>query len=207
MAGPRENSSLHSPDTPKELIKIKPAILMSWLTGPHRSVMKVSFCLISSWLKAASLSWFPSVCQEWHVCCVRWHSCIVAELLGDLGWKRIIKFISAFCKRKKKEKETKLLDLEKCWHLFLLEINHFLVFLSADEHSGSHRTPTKTNLIPSLISHPPGQGQRLERFASFVRNTGIKMRAKGSIRQFSQHWEGPVCQVLVLLINMTIDWS
>lgn len=33
------------------------------------------------------------------------------------------------------------------------------------------------------------------------------MRAQGSIRQFTQHREETVYQVLVLLINMTIDWS
>lgn len=43
--------------------------------------------------------------------------------------------------------------------------------------------------------------------ASFVGNTGIKMRARGSIQPFSQRSEETVYQVSELLINMTIDWS
>lgn len=64
------------PRHPKEPIKIRLAIFMSWLTSSHHSMMKVFLCLISSWLKPGSLSWFPLLSQAGSASDVSTMSCV-----------------------------------------------------------------------------------------------------------------------------------
>lgn len=126
---------------PKELITIRLAIFMSLFTRPKRKIMKVSFCLISSWLKAANLHWFSLLT----VACVPHMALFVPRTIWvteHLDEYRIIKKNFAFTK----------MSISAFFGITTLPCSHFIWSkpqLLLDTN--------KTNLIPSLIRNPqPG---------------------------------------------------
>lgn len=152
IARRHENSSRQSPE---KLIKIKLAFFMTWLTHPQHRLMKVSFCLISSWLKAASLCWLPFLSQTrfpvTHLRCPlsfvlpgtrskEWPKHYLVKTPRDYVLQRILR--------------VELLFLQKCRDSLLLKI-----FLSLLWHFHLKRAPAVTerqqNKFNSLPHQPP----------------------------------------------------
>lgn len=191
---------------------------MSCLTPLRHNMMKASFCFISSWLKAASPSWPPLFSQARFLCDISATCCVIcaAGAESNNGQNMYITLLNvpfSMSEVRRKDYRHHCILKGNCWFCKSVEAcfwwkfhNTLRVALSFDESTSGHWTPTKQIEFPPS-SATLGQGQCHVHFASFVRNTGIKMRVQGSIRQFTQHWEEAVCQVLVLLINMAIDWS
>lgn len=145
IARRHENSSRQSPE---KLIKIKLAFFMTWLTHPQHRLMKVSFCLISSWLKAASFCWLPFLSQTrfpvTHLLCPlllvlpgtrskEWPKHYLVKRPCDYIHQRILR--------------VELLFLQKfffCFFVFTFveNLSIFVVALPSETSTSGHWTPT-----------------------------------------------------------------